>query len=155
MDHLRIERAHVVGASMGGMVAQELACAAPSRVATLTLVFTSPGPGVGLLPAPMATQLWIQWHNTRCAAAMKAALAAGSDVAAAARPYKVAVAGRIKTRAFFCEEDVLAHLAEAVARSDDDSGKARQVLTGDFSVFLLLATHSLLLVFPLTSLLVA
>ena len=113
---------------MGGMIAQELARAAPARVATLTLVFTSLGPGVGLVPAPMATQLWIQWHNTRCASAMKAALAAGQDVTAAARPHKLAVAGRIKTRAFFCEEDVFAHLAEAVARSDDDSGKARQVI---------------------------
>ena len=55
---------------MGGMIAQELACAAPVRVATLTLVFTSLGQGVGLVPAPMATQLWIQWHNTRCASAI-------------------------------------------------------------------------------------
>ena len=38
-----IERAHVFGFSMGGMVAQELALAAPERVATLTLAGTSCG----------------------------------------------------------------------------------------------------------------
>ena len=37
LDALEVERAHVLGISMGGMVAQELALAAPERVATLTL----------------------------------------------------------------------------------------------------------------------
>jgi pimeloyl-ACP methyl ester carboxylesterase len=43
LDALEIERAHVVGISMGGMVAQELALAAPERVRTLTLGCTFPG----------------------------------------------------------------------------------------------------------------
>jgi 3-oxoadipate enol-lactonase len=37
LDALRIDSAHVVGISMGGMVAQELALACPERVRTLTL----------------------------------------------------------------------------------------------------------------------
>jgi pimeloyl-ACP methyl ester carboxylesterase len=43
LDALEIDSAHVVGISMGGMVAQELVIAAPERVRTLTLGCTFPG----------------------------------------------------------------------------------------------------------------
>ena len=43
LDALAIDSAHVVGISMGGMVAQELVLAAPERVRTLTLGCTFPG----------------------------------------------------------------------------------------------------------------
>jgi pimeloyl-ACP methyl ester carboxylesterase len=43
LDALEIDSAHVVGISMGGMVAQEIALAAPERVRTLTLGCTFPG----------------------------------------------------------------------------------------------------------------
>ena len=43
LDALGVERAHVVGISMGGMVAQEIVLAAPERVRTLTLGCTFPG----------------------------------------------------------------------------------------------------------------
>jgi 3-oxoadipate enol-lactonase len=43
LDQERIRDAHVIGASMGGMVAQELALRSPERVATLVLGCTSPG----------------------------------------------------------------------------------------------------------------
>lgn len=45
MDHLGIERAHVGGLSMGGMIAQEFALQHPDRVKGLLLLDT--GPGVG------------------------------------------------------------------------------------------------------------
>jgi pimeloyl-ACP methyl ester carboxylesterase len=43
LDALEIDSAHVVGISMGGMVAQEIVLSAPERVRTLTLGCTFPG----------------------------------------------------------------------------------------------------------------
>lgn len=43
LDALGVERAHILGISMGGMIGQELALAAPGRVRTLTLGCTYPG----------------------------------------------------------------------------------------------------------------
>jgi 3-oxoadipate enol-lactonase len=52
LDALEIERAHVVGMSMGGMIAQELALAHPERIHTLTLGATYCGGPEGTLMAP-------------------------------------------------------------------------------------------------------
>jgi pimeloyl-ACP methyl ester carboxylesterase len=54
MDAAGLERAHVVGTSLGGMVAQELALTAPERVLRLVLVCTSPG-GANAVPMPEQT----------------------------------------------------------------------------------------------------
>ncbi|MFN7149067.1 MAG: alpha/beta fold hydrolase [Microthrixaceae bacterium] len=43
LDHLEADRAHVVGASMGGFISQTLALAAPDRVLSLALLMTSTG----------------------------------------------------------------------------------------------------------------
>lgn len=44
LDHLGIERAHVLGTSMGGMIAQEMAIACPERVDALVLACTRAKP---------------------------------------------------------------------------------------------------------------
>jgi pimeloyl-ACP methyl ester carboxylesterase len=54
LDEAGVGRAHVVGASLGGMVAQELAVLAPERVGKLVLCCTHPGVPYGL-PMPERT----------------------------------------------------------------------------------------------------
>jgi pimeloyl-ACP methyl ester carboxylesterase len=54
LDEAGVERAHVIGTSLGGMIAQELVLAAPERVDRLVLVGTTPG-GPGAYPMPAKT----------------------------------------------------------------------------------------------------
>ena len=54
LDEAGIERAHVVGTSLGGMIAQELALAYPERVDRLVLACTTPG-GQKAHPMPQVT----------------------------------------------------------------------------------------------------
>jgi len=51
LDHLDIPRAHVVGASMGGMIAQILAATEPQRVASLAVIMSTTGRPFSRLPA--------------------------------------------------------------------------------------------------------
>lgn len=52
LDEAGIDRAHVVGTSLGGMIAQEVALSCPMRVDRLVLVCTTPGgPNAASMPA--------------------------------------------------------------------------------------------------------
>ena len=56
LDHLGIERAHIVGNSMGGMIVQTMAIEHPARIAGVTSVMSSTGdPRVGR-PTPEARE---------------------------------------------------------------------------------------------------
>jgi pimeloyl-ACP methyl ester carboxylesterase len=51
LDHLDVDRAHVVGASMGGMIAQILAATSPERVASLGVIMSTTGKAFSAPPA--------------------------------------------------------------------------------------------------------
>ena len=57
LDALGVAEAHVVGASMGGMIAQRMALAAPQRVRSLTSIMSSSG--ARHLPGPRAQVLQV------------------------------------------------------------------------------------------------
>jgi pimeloyl-ACP methyl ester carboxylesterase len=64
LDHLGIDRAHVVGASMGGMIAQAIVIAHPERVLSLTSIMSTTGdPDVGQ-PNPEVLPLLLETAPT-------------------------------------------------------------------------------------------
>lgn len=68
MDALGIDRAHVLGYSMGGMIAQELALRHPERLRRLILAATSPGGVLSALPRPRAFGLLLAERDPERAA---------------------------------------------------------------------------------------
>lgn len=66
LDHLGIDKAHVVGASLGGMIAQVVAVEHPERVLTLTSMMSQPGDPEAGQPTPEAAiALFTPPPNTR------------------------------------------------------------------------------------------
>ncbi|MFC8599215.1 MULTISPECIES: alpha/beta fold hydrolase [unclassified Isoptericola] len=111
LDDLGVARAHLVGLSMGGVIAQELALEHPDRVAGLTLVATSRavrGPGDADLP-PSAPELHGLWDGPSPDPADTAALV---DAA-------VAEDRALTGRGDFDESRTRAVAARAVERSTD------------------------------------
>jgi pimeloyl-ACP methyl ester carboxylesterase len=60
LDHLGIERAHLVGASMGGMIAQTIAARRPERVLSLVSIMSSTGSRFSGQPAPSTYRLFLR-----------------------------------------------------------------------------------------------
>ena len=63
-DALGVERFHVAGASMGGMIAQQLALMAPGRVQSLASIMSSAGPRAAPAPKWDITRLMLRAPGT-------------------------------------------------------------------------------------------
>ena len=116
LDALRIPRAHVVGASMGGMIAQNLAANAPAKVASLTSIMSTTGKRS--LPQP----------TSRARRALLRGPAKPGDVEGATRRL-MSVLRDIGSQTHPAEEGYLRDLCEKhVRRSYDPAGVARQLM---------------------------
>jgi pimeloyl-ACP methyl ester carboxylesterase len=119
LDEAGVERAHVVGTSLGGMVAQEVALACPERVDRLVLACTTPG-GPKAHPMPQVTvELMIE------AATLEPAVALRRFVENAFAPATVAahpeVVDRIMAHRFATAQAPAAWAAQASAGATFDA----------------------------------
>ena len=113
LDHLGIDQAHVVGASMGGMIAQTIAIEHPDRVLTLTSIMSTTGePEVGQ-PTPAAMERLIVAPPTDRAGAIEASVASTNVIGSPDH---------------FDEERVRARAAAAYDRAFSPGGTARQLI---------------------------
>ena len=114
LEYLEIDRAHVIGASMGGMIAQILAGLHPDRVASLALLMTSSGKPLSALPS---------WRVMRLALNPP-----GPDAPKAARvAFEVRNIAIINGPNFLPPEEQLRERVETLrARSDYPQGGLRQ-----------------------------
>ncbi len=112
LDALGIAKAHVVGASMGGMIAQTLAIEHPERVASLTSIMSSTGePG---LPPPEPQ-------------AMSVLLAPQPNTLEAAIERGVQVFRTIGSPKYFDEQEVRELAGKAFDRGFNPAGVMRQL----------------------------
>lgn len=122
MDYLGFSRAHVIGASMGGMIGQVMAARQPSRVRSLGLIMSNSGaPGVARPDWRLLAGIFIQarWEG------------AGDELDSKARALAAIGSRRFPTPLGLIRD----RLSRAEHRSSDCSGAARQLAailaTGD------------------------
>ncbi|MGW6724653.1 alpha/beta fold hydrolase [Nocardia sp. NPDC055029] len=89
IEHLGVGSAHVVGRSMGGMIAQTIAAEFPTRAASLTSIYSTTGnPGVGRASLKTTFILATQAPRTK-PQAVKAHLRLTADLAGSGYPIDV------------------------------------------------------------------
>lgn len=112
LDHLAVDRAHVCGASMGGMIAQTMAIEHPERVLTLTSIMSSTGAPEVLLPTPEVLELMLVPAPTERDAAIE---------------HHVRVSRATASPAHFDEQRARDHAAAAYDRAFNPEGTTRHL----------------------------
>jgi pimeloyl-ACP methyl ester carboxylesterase len=113
LDHLGIAAAHIVGASMGGMIAQAIAIRHPDRVLSLTSIMSTTGDRDVGQPTPEAMQMLMQPAPTT----REEAIASGVEATRA-----------ISSPDMFDEERARKSAGEAYDRCFYPPGMARQLV---------------------------
>ena len=101
LDALGIDRAHIVGASMGGMIAQTFAVAYPARTLSLTSIFSSTGdPLVGQPKPEVVSALFMARPPEGRDAVIESSLASSRLIGSPGFPFDEARIRRIAAAAY-------------------------------------------------------
>jgi pimeloyl-ACP methyl ester carboxylesterase len=121
LDALGVDQAHVVGVSMGGMVAQLLAIRHPERVRSLCSIMSTTGaPGVGA-PRPEALEVLLRPPPADRAGAIAAAVASARVIGSPGFPFdedRVAARAAAEYDRCFAPAGVARQLAAILAAGD-------------------------------------
>lgn len=113
LDALELERVHVAGRSMGGMIGQTLAVQHPQRVLTLTSIMSTTGAGRVGRPAPSTWRLMLGKPSQERSESIDRAVAMWRHIGSHGFP--------------FDEAEVRAIAGESWDRGHDPAGVARQL----------------------------
>ncbi len=115
LDHLGVERAHLVGRSMGGMIAQVLAAEHPDRVASLASLYSTTGASTVGQPTLATKRILLAPAATTSPAAVRAHLRITEHMAGADHPIDEVAETQLAVRTW------------DRAAGDQAAGQARQI----------------------------
>lgn len=131
LDHLAIAQVHLVGRSMGGMIAQTVAATEPQRVLSLTSIYSTTGASNVGRPALSTIRLLVASPAKNRTAAVRNHLQITRHIAGAAYPIDDAQEAAIAARGWDRSAgDVAAGVArqiQAIQRSGDRTAQLRTI----------------------------